>query len=155
MPAGNRRSSAATRSLVTARNAGHYAVVRAVARSVRRLPSKPLAGVDSVVPQRPHLFSIGPHRRLEALPIGRIQIGENISGRTYELALDDVAVSSDQRERAIEETPAAGPQTLSERIPFLHVGAETYRVSEDGYLMPTTPNQAPPDLRYFAQPPKK
>ena len=43
----------------------------------------------------------------------------------------------------------------NERIPFLHVGSEVYRLSEDGYLMPTTPNQAPPDLRYFAQPPKK
>jgi hypothetical protein len=43
----------------------------------------------------------------------------------------------------------------NERIPFLHVGTETYRLGEDGYLMPITPNQAPPDLRYFAQPPKK
>jgi hypothetical protein len=43
----------------------------------------------------------------------------------------------------------------NERIPFIHVGTETYRLSEDGYLMPITPTQAPPDLRYFAQPPKK
>jgi hypothetical protein len=43
----------------------------------------------------------------------------------------------------------------NERIPYLRVGSETYRLSEDGYLMPITPSQAPPDLRYFAQPPKK
>jgi len=53
------------------------ATARAVVRSVRGFRSKSLASVDRVVPQRPHLFGIGPHRRLEALPIGRIQIGES------------------------------------------------------------------------------
>jgi hypothetical protein len=42
----------------------------------------------------------------------------------------------------------------NERIPFLRIGTELYRVNEDGHLMPTTQNQPPPDLRYFT-PPKK
>ena len=42
----------------------------------------------------------------------------------------------------------------NERIPFLRIGTETYRVGEDGHLMPTRENQPPPDLRYFTQPKK-
>ena len=34
------------------------------------------------------------------------------------------------------------------------VGKENYTRSADGYLMPTRKDQAPPDLRYFKQPPK-
>jgi hypothetical protein len=39
----------------------------------------------------------------------------------------------------------------NEQIPFIHIGNETYKVSEDGYLMPTRNQQPPPDLRYFNQ----
>ena len=42
----------------------------------------------------------------------------------------------------------------NERIPFLRIGTEIYRVGEDGHLMPTRQNQPPPDLRYFTQPKK-
>jgi hypothetical protein len=42
----------------------------------------------------------------------------------------------------------------SEHIPFVQIGNETYRLSEDGYLMPTRDKQPPPDLRYFSQPKK-
>jgi hypothetical protein len=42
----------------------------------------------------------------------------------------------------------------SEHIPFVHVGDEIYKLSEDGYLMPTRAKQPPPDLRYFNQPKK-
>jgi hypothetical protein len=34
------------------------------------------------------------------------------------------------------------------------IGTENYVRSADGYLMPTKKDQAPPDLRYFKQPPK-
>jgi hypothetical protein len=34
------------------------------------------------------------------------------------------------------------------------IGKENYVRSADGYLMPTKKDQAPPDLRYFKQPPK-
>src|SRR6266851_1345368 len=49
--------------------------VNAGCGSVRRLAPKPLTGIDGVVPQRPHLLGIGPHRRFKALPISPIQIG--------------------------------------------------------------------------------
>jgi len=39
----------------------------------------------------------------------------------------------------------------NEQIPFIRIGNETYRVSQDGYLMPTRNQQPPPDLRYFNQ----
>jgi len=42
----------------------------------------------------------------------------------------------------------------NEQIPFIHIGNQTYKVSEDGYLMPTRNRQPPPDLRYFNQPKK-
>jgi hypothetical protein len=42
----------------------------------------------------------------------------------------------------------------SEQIPFVQIGSETYKMSEDGYLAPTRKNQPPPDLRYFTQPKK-
>jgi hypothetical protein len=42
----------------------------------------------------------------------------------------------------------------NERIPFIRIGTEIYRVNEDGHLMPTTQSQPPPDLRYFTQPKK-
>jgi hypothetical protein len=38
-----------------------------------------------------------------------------------------------------------------ERNPFIHIGNEYYKVSRDGYLMPTRENQSPPDVRYFTQ----
>ena len=38
----------------------------------------------------------------------------------------------------------------NERIPFVHLGDEDYRLGEDGRLTPTRPGQPPPDLRYFA-----
>lgn len=38
-----------------------------------------------------------------------------------------------------------------ERNPFIHIGGEYYKVSQDGYLMPTRENQPPPDSRYFTQ----
>jgi hypothetical protein len=34
------------------------------------------------------------------------------------------------------------------------IGKENYTKSADGFLMPAKQNQAPPDLRYFKQPPK-
>jgi hypothetical protein len=40
----------------------------------------------------------------------------------------------------------------NEQIPFVHIGDEIYKVSEEGYLMPTRKQQPPPDLRYFSQP---
>jgi hypothetical protein len=40
----------------------------------------------------------------------------------------------------------------NERIPFIHIGNEYYRVNEDGFLMPTRENQPAPDLKYFTQP---
>jgi hypothetical protein len=40
----------------------------------------------------------------------------------------------------------------NEQIPFVHIGDEIYKVSRDGYLMPTRTQQPPPDLRYFGQP---
>jgi hypothetical protein len=42
----------------------------------------------------------------------------------------------------------------NEQIPFIHIGSETYKVDQDGYLMPTRNQQPPPDLRYFKQPKK-
>ena len=40
----------------------------------------------------------------------------------------------------------------NEQIPFVHIGNEIYKVSQDGYLMPTRSGQPPPDLRYFNRP---
>ena len=37
----------------------------------------------------------------------------------------------------------------NEQIPFVRIGNETYRLSPDGYLMPTRQNQPPPETRYF------
>ncbi|MEA2938538.1 MAG: hypothetical protein QOC56_2042 [Alphaproteobacteria bacterium] len=37
----------------------------------------------------------------------------------------------------------------SEDNRFVLIGDETYRISDDGYLLPTRKDQAPPDLRYF------
>jgi hypothetical protein len=42
----------------------------------------------------------------------------------------------------------------NEKIPYVHIGDEFYKVSEDGSLMPTRAGQPPPDLRYFPQPKK-
>ena len=42
----------------------------------------------------------------------------------------------------------------NEQIPFIRIGNETYKVSQDGFLMPTRNEQPPPDLRYF-NPPRK
>ena len=39
----------------------------------------------------------------------------------------------------------------NEQIPFIELGKETYKIGEDGNLMPTRKNQPPPDLRYFDQ----
>jgi hypothetical protein len=43
----------------------------------------------------------------------------------------------------------------NERIPLLRVGDDYYKIGQDGALMPTRAGQAPPDLRYFTQQPKK
>ena len=40
----------------------------------------------------------------------------------------------------------------NEQIPFVQIGEQLYRLSPDGYLMPTRANQPPPDTRYFQQP---
>ena len=37
----------------------------------------------------------------------------------------------------------------AENNPHVVIGNETYMMSADGYLMPTKPDQPPPDLRYF------
>jgi hypothetical protein len=37
----------------------------------------------------------------------------------------------------------------AEHNQYIFVGAESYILSADGYLMPTKKDQAPPDLRYF------
>jgi hypothetical protein len=42
----------------------------------------------------------------------------------------------------------------NEKIPYVHIGDEFYKVSEDGSLTPTRAGQPPPDLRYFPQPKK-
>ncbi|PWT93374.1 MAG: hypothetical protein C5B56_00850 [Proteobacteria bacterium] len=42
----------------------------------------------------------------------------------------------------------------AENNTHVRIGAETYFVGGDGYLMPTKRNQPPPDLRYFKQTPK-
>jgi hypothetical protein len=39
----------------------------------------------------------------------------------------------------------------NEQIPFIQIGSEFYKVSQDGYLAPTRSQQPPPDLRYFSQ----
>jgi hypothetical protein len=38
----------------------------------------------------------------------------------------------------------------NERLPYIRLGDEDYRLAEDGQLAPTRPGQPPPDLRYFA-----
>jgi hypothetical protein len=38
----------------------------------------------------------------------------------------------------------------NERLPYLRLGDEDYRLAEDGLLAPTRPGQPPPNLRYFA-----
>jgi len=40
----------------------------------------------------------------------------------------------------------------NERIPFVRIGNETYKLNQDGDLIPTRSLQPPPDLRYFNQP---
>jgi hypothetical protein len=42
----------------------------------------------------------------------------------------------------------------SEENDHVKIAQEGYMLSADGYLMPTRPNQPPPDLRYFKQPQK-
>ena len=42
----------------------------------------------------------------------------------------------------------------NEQIPFVRIGNETYKMDQDGNLMPTRNQQPPPDLRYFRQPKK-
>src|SRR5579862_552568 len=44
--------------------------------SLGRLPSKSFSGIDGIMPERPHLFGVGLHGRLEASPIGRVQINQ-------------------------------------------------------------------------------
>ena len=43
----------------------------------------------------------------------------------------------------------------NERNNIVIIGAESYFVREDGYLMPMGKDQPPPDLRNFAQPAKQ
>jgi hypothetical protein len=50
------------------------------------------------------------------------------------------------------EAQADWPEYIcNEKNPFIRVGNENYRVSPDGYLMPTRKDQPPPDSRYFTQ----
>jgi hypothetical protein len=45
-------------------------------------------------------------------------------------------------------------QICSEDNRHVLVGKESYCVSEDGYLLPVSKDQLPPDLKYLGQPPK-
>jgi hypothetical protein len=42
----------------------------------------------------------------------------------------------------------------NDQIPFVRIGDETYKLSPDGYLMPTRANQPPPATTYFTAPKK-
>jgi hypothetical protein len=52
-----------------------------------------------------------------------------------------------------EPAPRLRPNGISvdcaENNPHVVIGNETYMMSADGYLMPTKPDQPPPELRYF------
>jgi hypothetical protein len=56
--------------------------------------------------------------------------------------------------RNLDPLPDWPEYICNEQIPFIHIGNEIYKVSQDGYLMPTKSQQPPPDLRYFNQPKK-
>jgi hypothetical protein len=56
--------------------------------------------------------------------------------------------------RNLDPHPDWSEYICIERNPFVQVGDQFYKVSPDGFLMPTTPTQEPPDLRYFSQPKK-
>ncbi len=56
--------------------------------------------------------------------------------------------------RNLDPHPDWSEYICIERNPFVQVGDQFYKVSSDGFLMPTTPTQEPPDLRYFSQPKK-
>lgn len=51
--------------------------------------------------------------------------------------------------RTLEPQPDWPEYICNEQIPFVHIGNETYRLSPDGYLMPTRANQPPPATTYF------
>jgi hypothetical protein len=51
--------------------------------------------------------------------------------------------------RSKEKYPAWAQLTCLEGTAYVTIGKEYYLVSGDGYLMPTTKNQQPPDPRYF------
>jgi hypothetical protein len=54
--------------------------------------------------------------------------------------------------------PSRRPVWVSDVCPegnsIVRIGDQSYYTSADGYLMPVLKGQAPPDLRYFKQPPK-
>ncbi len=54
-----------------------------------------------------------------------------------------------QYEREPNPQPDWPEFTCAEFNQHVQVGAESYMISGDGYLMPTHKDQAPPDLRYF------
>jgi hypothetical protein len=43
----------------------------------------------------------------------------------------------------------------NDRIPYIRIGDEFYKLDQDGSLMPARAGQSPPDLKYFVQQPKK
>ena len=54
-----------------------------------------------------------------------------------------------------DSSPFWFDNNCNENNPHILIGRETYFLSADGYLMPAKKGQAPPDLRYFNQPPKQ
>ena len=50
--------------------------------------------------------------------------------------------------------PSWHTEVCSEENALVRIGKEAYFLSSDGYLMPITKDQPPPDMRYFSQPKK-
>ncbi len=51
--------------------------------------------------------------------------------------------------RSAEAQPEWPEYLCVERSETMRIGAETYLVNKDGYLMPAKKGQAPPSLQYF------
>ena len=63
--------------------------------------------------------------------------------------------TSDRQYMRVSEKPVQWPETwCQEGNANVVIGKENYFLRVDGLLMPAKKNQAPPDLRYFNQPPK-
>jgi hypothetical protein len=63
--------------------------------------------------------------------------------------------TSDRQYMRLSEKPVQWPETwCQEGNANVLIGKENYFLRADGLLMPAKKNQAPPDLRYFAQPQK-